>query len=121
MAETRYIIDTSIDRDIWDLYEKHVDAFWTPHDIVFTDRDHRDWENLQPVEKKFVENILSFFATADSIVNENLLVRLYEQIESAAARAFYSFQSAIETIHGLVYAKLIEGYVKDLDRLARQR
>lgn len=118
MAETRFIMDMSVDSDVWELYRQHVDSFWTDHDIALTDRDYADWEKLQPGERKFVENILSFFATADNIVNENLMLKLYEQLESAAARAFYSFQGAIETIHALAYAKLIEGYVKDLDRLA---
>jgi ribonucleotide reductase beta subunit family protein with ferritin-like domain len=121
MADTRFVIDTSVDRDVWALYQKHMDAFWTPHDITFTDRDYNDWDKLSDSEKKFIESILSFFATADSIVNENLMLKLYEQIESPAGRAFYSFQGAMETIHSLVYAKLLEGYVKDLEKLDKLR
>lgn len=121
MAESRFVVDTKVDQDVWDLYHKHVNAFWTQHDINFTDRDYRDWEELSATERKFIENILSFFATADSIVNENLMLRLYQDIESPAARAFYSIQGAIETIHGLVYAMLLEGYVKNLDRLDELR
>jgi ribonucleotide reductase beta subunit family protein with ferritin-like domain len=98
-----------------------MDAFWTPHDVEFTDRDAHDWDALTDTERLFFESILSFFATADSIVNENLLLRLFEQIESQAARAFFSFQGAMETIHGLVYAKLLEGYVKDPTRLEELR
>ena len=117
MAEERFITDTSVDADVWELYHEHVDAFWTDHDITFTDKDYTDWNKLTSAERKFIENILSFFATADNIVNENLMLKLYEQIESPAARAFYSFQGAMETVHALIYIKLIEGYVKDLKRL----
>jgi ribonucleotide reductase beta subunit family protein with ferritin-like domain len=121
MAEERFIIDTSQDRDVWKLYEQHVDAFWTHHDIAFSDKDSSDWAALSNTERHFIENILSFFATADTIVNENLMLRLYEQIEAPAARAFYSFQGAIETIHSIVYDKLLEGYVHDKEKLDRLR
>lgn len=117
MAETKHILNINVDRDVWQLFNKHMEAFWTPRDIVFTDRDYSDWEALSNSERTFVESILSFFATADSIVNENLMLKLYEQIEAPAARAFYSFQGAMETIHGIVYINLLEGYVKDLGRL----
>lgn len=117
MAETKHILNMNVDRDVWSLFEKHMEAYWTPRDINFTDRDYSDWNSLSDSEKFFVESILSFFATADSIVNENLMLKLYEQIEAPAARAFYSFQGAMETIHGIVYINLLEGYVKDLDRL----
>lgn len=121
MAEERFVIDTSLDRDVWALYEEHLDAFWTHHDIAFSDRDYTDWDKLSVTERKFIENILSFFATSDTIVNENLMLKLYEQIESPAARAFYSFQGAIETIHSIVYDKLLEGYIKDKKRLDELR
>ncbi len=119
MAETRFIIDRKNDKEIWDLWERHIDAFWTHHDIHLTERDTKDWAEITESERSFLEHILSFFATADSIVNENLMLKLYDQIDSQAGRSFYSFQGAMETIHAMVYAMLLEGYVQDSARLEK--
>jgi ribonucleoside-diphosphate reductase beta chain len=47
------------------------------------------------------------------IVNENVCVNLYKDIQSAEARAFYAMQILIETIHAETYSLLIDTYIKD--------
>ena len=52
--------------------------------------------------------ILAFFATADNIVNENLLENFATEVQIPEARFFYSFQATMENVHAETYALLID-------------
>jgi ribonucleoside-diphosphate reductase beta chain len=98
---------------LWNFYKKHQATFWTVEEIRLND-DLNDWENkLNDNERYFIKNVLAFFAASDGIVNENLVVNFYEEIENAEARAFYTMQMLIETIHSEQYSILIDTYIKD--------
>uniref|UniRef100_A0A6C0BFD3 Uncharacterized protein n=1 Tax=viral metagenome TaxID=1070528 RepID=A0A6C0BFD3_9ZZZZ len=99
--------------DIWDMYKKAVASFWTAEEVDLSgDRDH--WDNvLTNDEKKFISNVLGFFANSDGIVNENLTLNFMNEIEIPEVRFFYGFQIAIENIHAETYSLLIDTYVKD--------
>ncbi len=84
--------------DIWKMYKESVASFWTVEEIDFNS-DLTDWHKLTENEQYFIKHILAFFASSDGIVCENLCYRFYKEIQIPEARAFYSFQSAIETIH----------------------
>lgn len=96
---------------IWDMYKKAVSSFWTVEEINFSDA--HEWNKLSPNEQTFIENTLAFFAGSDGIVNENLVTRFYNDIQIPEAKAFYTFQMAIESIHSECYSLLIDTYVKD--------
>lgn len=99
-------------KPLWDLYKKHVACFWTAEEIDYgADKD--DWETLTPNERHFIEHVLAFFAGSDGIVIENLITCFSQEVKISEARAFYSFQDAMEQIHSEVYALLIDTYVKD--------
>lgn len=98
--------------DIWKMYEKQVDCFWRPQEIDLT-KDLNDWETLNDNEQYFISMILAFFAASDGIVLENLAQRFMNDIQLSEARAFYSFQIAMENIHSHTYSLLIETYIKD--------
>ena len=57
--------------------------------------------------------ILSFFASSDGVVNENLVLRFSNEVQLAESRAVYSVQNLIETIHSECYSLLIDTYIKD--------
>ena len=98
--------------DIWEMYKKAVASFWSVEEIDLSeDRSH--WEKLNDDEKHFISYVLAFFASSDGIVNENLGVRFMNEIQIPEARAFYSFQINIESVHSETYASLIESYIKD--------
>jgi ribonucleotide reductase beta subunit family protein with ferritin-like domain len=114
------ILDTSINRyvlfpikysSVWDMYKKAVASFWTVEEISFSDTE--DWNKLTQNEQTFIENTLAFFAGSDGIVNENLVTRFYNDIQIPEAKAFYTFQMAIESIHSECYSLLIDTYIKD--------
>lgn len=98
--------------NLWAFYKNHIAAFWTVEEIRLTD-DLKDWENLNDNERFFIKNILAFFASSDGIVNENLLLNFYNEIEIAEARQYYAVQMMMESIHSEQYALLIETYIKD--------
>lgn len=98
--------------DIWEMYKKSVASFWTAEEIDLY-QDLNDWEKLNADEKHFIKHILAFFSASDGIVNENLAIRFYNEIQIPEARCFYGFQIAMENIHAETYALLIDTYIKD--------
>jgi hypothetical protein len=57
--------------------------------------------------------VLAFFAASDGIVNENLAMNFFSEVQASEVRSFYSFQIAMETIHSEMYSLLIDTYIKD--------
>lgn len=98
--------------DVWKMYKKAEASFWTAEEIDLS-QDQTDWEKLNANEKHFVTQVLAFFASSDGIVNENLAMRFYNEVQIPEARCFYGFQIAIENIHAETYNLLIDTYVKD--------
>lgn len=113
-AKDRFVMFPIEHKDMWEMYKKAVASFWTVEEISFSDA--HEWEKLSDNEKRFIENTLAFFAASDGIVNENLVTRFYEDVPIAEARAFYTFQMAIESIHSECYSLLIDTYIKDQAR-----
>lgn len=97
---------------VWTMYKKAVASFWTAEEIDLT-RDANDWNQLKQDERFFISHILAFFAGSDGIVLENLVLRFMKEFDAPEVRAFYSFQSAIESIHSETYSLLIDTYIKD--------
>lgn len=110
-SENRYVLFPIKYNTVWDMYKKAVASFWTVEEISFSDVD--DWNKLSDNERTFLENTLAFFAGSDGIVNENLVTRFYNDVKIPEARAFYTFQMAIESIHSECYSLLIDTYVND--------
>merc|ERR1712107_700625 len=98
--------------EFWEMYKKHEASFWTAEEIDLS-ADNTDWEKLTDSERHFVKHVLAFFAASDGIVLENLAGRFSTDIQIPEARAFYSFQMAMENIHSETYSLLIEQYIRD--------
>jgi ribonucleotide reductase beta subunit family protein with ferritin-like domain len=99
--------------DIWEMYKKAMASFWTAEEIdLYQDLD--DWNNkLNDDERHYIKHILAFFSASDGIVNENLCLRFYNDVQIPEARSFYGFQIAMENIHSETYGLLIDTYIKD--------
>lgn len=111
-SEERFVTFPIKYHSLWELYKKHMAVFWTPEEIDLA-QDITDWEKLNENEKHFISHILAFFAASDGIVNENLALRFYSEVQIPEARSFYGFQIAMETIHSETYSLLIDTYIKD--------
>jgi len=111
---SRYVMFPIKDNDIWEMYKKQVDSFWTVGEVD-TSKDLMDWASLSKDEKHFISMVLAFFSSSDGIVMENLACRFMNDVQLAEARAFYGFQIAMENIHSHMYSVLIDTYIKDGD------
>ena len=118
---TEPLLDQSNDRfvlfpikydDIWEMYKKAMASFWTAEEIdLYQDLD--DWSRLTEDEQYYIKHVLAFFSASDGIVNENLALRFYNDVQIPEARCFYGFQIAMENIHAETYGLLIDTYIKD--------
>jgi ribonucleoside-diphosphate reductase beta chain len=108
----RFVIFPIEHNDIWEFYKQHQAAFWTAEEVDLSN-DIRDWQNLTDNEKYFIKNILSFFASSDGIVNENLAENFLKEVQYPEAKFFYGMQIAMENIHSLMYSLLIDTYISN--------
>jgi len=99
--------------DVWNLYKKSLSSFWVVDEIDFSgDIDHWN-EKLNDDERYFIKNVLAFFAGSDGIVNENLAINFYNEVQIPEIRNLYATQIQIEAIHNECYSVMIETYIKD--------
>ncbi|MCP4914664.1 MAG: ribonucleoside-diphosphate reductase [Oligoflexia bacterium] len=110
--DSRFVIFPIKYHQVWEMYKKHMAVFWSAEEIDLSS-DLNDWEKLNDNEKHFITHVLAFFAASDGIVNENLAMRFYNEVQIPEARCFYGFQIAMENIHSETYSLLIDTYVKD--------
>jgi ribonucleoside-diphosphate reductase beta chain len=116
---SRYTVFPIKFNNLWKFYKQHLSTFWTAEEIKLTD-DLVDWNSkLNENERYFIKNILAFFAASDGIVNENLIVNFYNEVQIPEARQFYSVQMMIEAIHGETYSLLIDTYIINTDEKTR--
>ena len=111
-TQNKYVMFPITYPDVYEMYKKSVSAFWVPDEINFA-QDLVDLDKLSDNEKFFINHVLAFFAASDGIVNENLANRFSRDVPHAEVRAFYTFQSAMESVHSETYSLLIDTYVKD--------
>jgi ribonucleoside-diphosphate reductase beta chain len=105
--------------NLWKYYKDHQATFWSLEEIRLTD-DLDDWNNkLNNNEKHFVKNVLAFFASSDGIVNENLVLNFYNEVQIPEARQFYSMQMLIEAVHNETYSVLIDTYIVNTEEKER--
>lgn len=115
----RYTVFPLKHHNLWKFYQDQLASFWTVSEIRLTD-DLVDWNTaLNDNEKYFIKNVLAFFAGSDGIVNENLVVNFYNEVQIPEARSFYAVQMMIEAIHNEQYSILIDTYVVNTEEKNR--
>ena len=114
--DKRFVIHPIQHARIWSMYKQAIGSFWTAEEI---DLAHDKWDELTRDEQHFISHVLAFFAASDGIVNENLAINFFREVQLPEARCFYGFQIAIENVHSEVYSLLIETYIKDVTERVR--
>ena len=70
----------------FEMYRDAIRNTWTVEEIDFSDDivdlDHK----LLPAERHLINRLVAFFATGDSIVANNLVLNLYQHVNSPEAR-----------------------------------
>lgn len=107
----RYTVFPIKHNNLWNFYKTHASTIWFVEEVLLTD-DLLDWNNkLNDSERFFIKNILAFFAASDGIVNENLVLNFYNEVQIPEARSFYTMQMLIESVHSEMYSLLIDTYI----------
>ncbi len=95
-----------------ELYNKHKGAFWDVGEV--RGQMHKDrWDELSDEERQLVSFLLIFFLKVDSIIMENVGCNFQKEVTVFAAKQFYAYQNAAESIHSDTYALWVETYLKD--------
>ncbi|MCH1615470.1 MAG: ribonucleotide-diphosphate reductase subunit beta, partial [Acidimicrobiales bacterium] len=95
----------------YDMYRDAIKNTWTVEEIDFSD-DIVDLDRkLLPAERHLINRLVAFFATGDSIVSNNLVLNLYQHINSPEARMYLSRQLYEEALHVQFYLTLLDSYI----------
>lgn len=110
---SRYVLFPIQYEEVWKMYKKAQSSFWTAEEVDLG-ADVAQWNsNLSDNDRKFISNVLAFFAAADGIVGENLALRFMDDVAIPEARCFYGFQIMMENIHSEMYSLLIDSLIRD--------
>ena len=96
-------------------YERYRDAIkntWTVEEVDLHS-DLKDLQRLTAAERHLVGRLVAFFATGDTIVANNLVLNLYQHINSPEGRLYLSRQLFEEAVHVQFYLTLLDTYVPD--------
>jgi ribonucleoside-diphosphate reductase beta chain len=96
-------------------YDRFRDAIkntWTVEEVDLHS-DLKDLARLSPAEQHLVNRLVAFFATGDTIVANNLVLNLYQHVNSPEGRLYLSRQLFEEAVHVQFYLTLLDTYVPD--------
>ncbi len=96
-------------------YDRFRDAIkntWTVEEIDLHS-DLPDLSRLSAAERHLVSRLVAFFATGDTIVANNLVLNLYQHVNSPEGRLYLSRQLFEEAVHVQFYLTLLDTYVPD--------
>lgn len=98
----------------FEMYKSAIKNTWTVDEVDFSsdlsDLTHR----LTESERHLISRLVAFFATGDSIVANNLVLNLYQHINSPEARMYLSRQLYEEALHVQFYLTLLDTYIPDM-------
>jgi ribonucleoside-diphosphate reductase beta chain len=96
-------------------YDRFRDAIkntWSVEEVDLHS-DLKDLARLSPAEQHLVSRLVAFFATGDTIVANNLVLNLYQHVNSPEGRLYLSRQLFEEAVHVQFYLTLLDTYVPD--------
>lgn len=96
----------------FDRFKDAIKNTWTVEEVDLHS-DLADLSKLSPPERHLVSRLVAFFATGDTIVANNLVLNLYQHINSPEGRLYLSRQLFEEAVHVQFYLNLLDTYVTD--------
>ena len=94
----------------FDRFKDAVKNTWTVEEVDLHS-DLADLSKLSPAERHLVSRLVAFFATGDTIVANNLVLNLYQHVNSPEGRLYLSRQLFEEAVHVQFYLNLLDTYV----------
>jgi ribonucleoside-diphosphate reductase beta chain len=96
----------------FDRFRDAIKNTWTVEEVDLHS-DLPDLHKLSPAERHLVSRLVAFFATGDTIVANNLVLNLYQHVNSPEGRLYLSRQLYEEAVHVQFYLNLLDTYVPD--------
>src|SRR5690349_22295294 len=96
----------------FDRFRAAIRNTWTVEEVDLHS-DLADLARLSPAERHLVSRLVAFFATGDTIVANNLMLNLYQHVNSPEGRLYLSRQLFEEAVHVQFYLTLLDTYVPD--------
>jgi len=94
----------------FDRFKDAIKNTWTVEEVDLHG-DLADLARLSPAEQHLVSRLVAFFATGDTIVANNLVLNLYQHVNSPEGRLYLSRQLFEEAVHVQFYLNLLDTYV----------
>jgi ribonucleoside-diphosphate reductase beta chain len=94
----------------FDRFRDAIKNTWTVEEVDLHS-DLADLAKLSPAEQHLVGRLVAFFATGDTIVANNLVLNLYQHVNSPEGRLYLSRQLFEEAVHVQFYLNLLDTYV----------
>jgi ribonucleoside-diphosphate reductase beta chain len=96
----------------YDRFRAAIRNTWTVEEVDLHS-DLADLARLTAAERHLVSRLVAFFATGDTIVANNLVLNLYQHVNSPEGRLYLSRQLFEEAVHVQFYLTLLDTYVPD--------
>jgi ribonucleoside-diphosphate reductase beta chain len=96
----------------FDRFRDAIKNTWSVEEVDLHS-DLADLHKLSPAERHLVSRLVAFFATGDTIVANNLVLNLYQHVNSPEGRLYLSRQLFEEAVHVQFYLNLLDTYVPD--------
>src|SRR3954467_10997931 len=96
----------------FDRYRDAIKNTWTVEEVDLHS-DLADLHRLSPAERHLVSRLVAFFATGATIHGNNLVLTLYQHVNSPEGRLYLSRQLFEEAVHVQFYLNLLDTYVPD--------
>lgn len=97
----------------YDMYKNAIKNTWTVDEVDLRPDIDDLTQKLNEKEIHLINRLVAFFATGDSIVAHNLVLNLYQHINSPEARMYLSRQLYEEALHVQFYLTLLDTYLPD--------
>src|SRR5580698_7926309 len=97
----------------YDQYKAAIKNTWTVEEVDLAGDLADLQQRMTFAERHLINRLVAFFATGDTIVSNNLVLNLYQHINSPEARMYLSRQLYEEAVHVQFYLTLLDTYIPD--------
>jgi ribonucleoside-diphosphate reductase beta chain len=97
----------------YEMYRSAIRNTWTVEEVDFS-LDTSDLKSkMSDADRHLIHRLVAFFATGDTIVSNNLVLNLYQHVNSPEARMYLSRQLYEEALHVQFYLTLLDTYIPE--------
>lgn len=97
----------------YEMYRSAIRNTWTVEEVDFS-LDTTDLKTkMSDADRHLIHRLVAFFATGDTIVSNNLVLNLYQHVNSPEARMYLSRQLYEEALHVQFYLTLLDTYIPE--------